>query len=47
MNLGQLTSDAIKVTQYLRKRFGKEKICLMAHYGGTPIGILAAEQARN
>jgi len=45
MNFGQLTSDAIEVTQYLRKRFGKQKVYLMAHSGGTPIGILAATQA--
>lgn len=45
MNFGQLTDDAIEVAQYLRNRFGKEKIYLMAHSGGTPIGILAASKA--
>jgi pimeloyl-ACP methyl ester carboxylesterase len=33
------------VTNYLRNRFGKEKIYLMGHSGGTFIGIQAAAQA--
>ena len=41
MNFNQLASDAIDVTNYLRKRFGKEKIYIMAHSGGTPIALLA------
>ncbi|MBC8005931.1 MAG: alpha/beta hydrolase [Verrucomicrobia bacterium] len=41
MTFEQLTSDAIEVSNYLRKRFGKEKIYLMAHSGGTPIAIQA------
>ncbi len=45
MTFAQLVSDALEVTQYLRKRFGQEKIYLMAHSGGTPIGILAASEA--
>lgn len=45
MNFEQLTSDAIDVTNYLRKRFDKQKIYLMAHSGGTPIGLMAASQA--
>lgn len=45
MNFKQLTSDAIEVTNYLRNRFGKEKIYLMAHSGGTIIGIKAAAKA--
>jgi pimeloyl-ACP methyl ester carboxylesterase len=45
MTFAQLVSDALEVTQYLRKRFGKEKIYLMAHSGGTPIAILAASEA--
>jgi len=42
MTFDQLTSDCIEVTNYLRNRFGREKIYLMAHSGGTPIGIQAA-----
>ncbi len=41
----QLISDTLEVTNYLRYRFGKEKIYLMGHSGGTFIGIQAAAQA--
>lgn len=44
MNLNQLASDAIEVTNYLRKRFGKEKIYMIAHSGGTPIALLAVSK---
>lgn len=44
MNFDQLASDAIEVTNYLRSRFGKEKIFMIAHSGGTPIGLLAASR---
>ena len=37
-----LISDIIAVTNYLRKRFGREKIYLMAHSWGTFPGIQAA-----
>jgi pimeloyl-ACP methyl ester carboxylesterase len=40
-----LISDVIEVANYLRKRFGQEKIYLMAHSGGTFIGIQAAAKA--
>ena len=33
------------LTNYLRKRFGKEKIYLMAHSGGTPFAIMAVARA--
>ena len=42
MNLDQFVSDAIEVTNYLRERFGKDKIYLFAHSGGTPVALLAA-----
>jgi pimeloyl-ACP methyl ester carboxylesterase len=45
MNLEQMISDTIQVTNYLRHRFGKEKIYLMGHSGGTFIGIQAAARA--
>jgi pimeloyl-ACP methyl ester carboxylesterase len=41
----QMISDALEVTNYLRNRFGKEKIYLMGHSGGTFIGIQAAARA--
>ncbi|MBE2218303.1 MAG: alpha/beta hydrolase [Ignavibacteria bacterium] len=45
MNFDRFTDDAIEVTNYLRERFGKEKIYLMAHSGGTPFAIMAAAKA--
>ncbi len=44
MHFQQLASDAIEVTNYLRKRFGKQKIYMMAHSGGTPIALLAVQK---
>lgn len=41
----QMVSDVLEVTNYLRRRFGKEKIYLMGHSGGTFIGIQAAARA--
>lgn len=41
----QMLSDVLEVTNYLRRRFGKEKIYLMGHSGGTFIGIQAAARA--
>lgn len=38
----QLISDTLAVTNYLRQRFGKEKIYLMGHSGGTFFGIKVA-----
>ena len=45
MSLEQMISDTLEVTNYLRNRFGKEKIYLMGHSGGTFIGIHTAAQA--
>jgi pimeloyl-ACP methyl ester carboxylesterase len=44
MTFNQLASDAIEVTNYLRKRFGKQKIFIMAHSGGTPIALIAVSK---
>lgn len=44
MSLEQMISDTKEVTNYLRKRFGKDKIYLMGRSGGTFIGIHAAAQ---
>jgi pimeloyl-ACP methyl ester carboxylesterase len=41
----QLISDTLEMTNYLRRRFGKEKIYLMGHSGGSFIGIQAAARA--
>lgn len=45
VNPEQLVSDTVEVTDYLRRRFGQEKIYLMGHSGGTFIGIQAAARA--
>jgi len=45
MTAEQFISDTLTVTDYLRQRFGKEKIYLMAHSWGSYIGIQAAARA--
>jgi pimeloyl-ACP methyl ester carboxylesterase len=45
MTLDQFIADTLSVTDYLRDRFSKEKIYLMAHSGGTFIGLQAAARA--
>ena len=45
MNLEQLISDTLGVTNYLRSRFHKDKIYLMGHSGGTFVAIQAAARA--
>jgi pimeloyl-ACP methyl ester carboxylesterase len=45
VNPEQLVSDTLELTDYLRMRFGQEKIYLMGHSGGTFIGIQAAARA--
>lgn len=41
----QLISDTLAVTDYLRRRFGKDAIYLLGHSGGSFIGIQAAQQS--
>jgi pimeloyl-ACP methyl ester carboxylesterase len=45
VNPEQLLADTVALTNYLRTRFGREKIYLMGHSGGTFIGMLAAAKA--
>lgn len=45
LNLEQMISDTLVVTDYLRDRFKQEKIYLMGHSGGSFIGIHAAARA--
>ena len=45
MTVDQMVSDTIAVTDYLRQRFGKEKIYLMGHSNGSFLGIQAAARA--
>jgi pimeloyl-ACP methyl ester carboxylesterase len=42
LTLEQMISDTLEMTNYLRGRFGVEKVYLMGHSGGTFIGIQAA-----
>lgn len=41
----QLIADTFTVTDYLRQRFGTDKIYLMAHSGGTFFGVQAAARS--
>jgi pimeloyl-ACP methyl ester carboxylesterase len=45
ISLERMKSDTKEVTNYLRKRFDKEKIYLMGHSGGTFIGIQVAAES--
>ncbi len=45
INTEQMISDTLAVTHYLRQRFGKEKLYLMGHSGGSFFGIQAAARA--
>ncbi len=45
MTTEQFIADTLEVTNYLRRRFGKERIYLMGHSGGTFTGIQAAARA--
>jgi len=45
VNPDQLVADTLTVTNYLRARFGQDRIFLMGHSGGTFIGIQAAAAA--
>ncbi len=45
INTEQLVEDAIEVSKYLFKRFGKEKIYLLGHSWGSFIGIQTAAKS--
>ena len=45
LSIEQYVSDTLAVSNHLRTRFQKDKIYLMAHSGGTIIGIQAAARA--
>jgi pimeloyl-ACP methyl ester carboxylesterase len=45
VDVEQIISDTLAVTDYLRRRFGQAKVYLMGHSGGTFIGIQAAARA--
>jgi pimeloyl-ACP methyl ester carboxylesterase len=45
LNPEQLVSDTLELTNFLRRRFGQDKIYLMGRSGGTFFGIQAAARA--
>jgi pimeloyl-ACP methyl ester carboxylesterase len=45
MTIAQLVADTIAVTQYLRQRFGQDKITLFGHSWGSFLGIQVAAAA--
>jgi len=47
ITIEQAISDTLEVTNYLRGRFHQDKIFLMAHSGGSLIGMQAAARAPN
>ena len=47
MNFAQFALDAIKVTNYLYKRFGKEKIYILAHSDRTLVALLSVQKNQN
>ncbi len=47
MNMDQMIADTVEVADYLRARFGKEKILLLGHSWGSYLGIQVAAAAPN
>lgn len=45
VTLEQLISDTLEVTNYLRRRFGQERVYLMAHSGGSFLGMHVVARA--
>lgn len=44
LTLDRAVSDVIEVTEYLRQRFGEEKIYLLGESWGSTLGVLAAQR---
>lgn len=45
LTMEQLVADVLAVARYLRERFGKDRVYLMGHSGGTFIALQAAARA--
>ncbi|MDO5559895.1 MAG: alpha/beta hydrolase [Oscillospiraceae bacterium] len=43
ITLDELEKNAVEVAEYLKKRFSKDRIYLMAHSGGTRLGLSIAQ----
>lgn len=44
MTMEQMISDTMMVTEYLLKRFGKEKVYIMGHSWGSLLGVLVVQK---
>jgi proline iminopeptidase len=44
LTLDQMVADTVEVTNYLRERFGQDKIYLVGNSWGTILGVLAVQQ---
>jgi pimeloyl-ACP methyl ester carboxylesterase len=44
LTVGQMVADTIELTEYLRARFGEEKIYLVGNSWGTILGVLVVER---
>lgn len=44
ITMDRLENDAAEITEYLKKRFSKEKVYLMAHSAGTKLGLRLAQK---
>jgi pimeloyl-ACP methyl ester carboxylesterase len=44
MTLDNAVADTVAVADYLRRRFGQDRIALLAHSGGSLIGALAVQR---
>ena len=44
MNIDQFVSDAVEITEYVRKKFNVEKVHLWAQSWGSIVGVLAASR---
>lgn len=45
LTLGQAVADTVQLTNYLRERFGEQKIYLLGESWGTTLGVLAVQRA--
>lgn len=45
ITMEQMIEDAVAVADYLRQRFGQEKIYMMGHSWGSALGVLTAQRA--
>ncbi|MEV6346373.1 alpha/beta hydrolase [Actinoplanes sp. NPDC051851] len=44
VTVGRSVDDIVAVTDYLRRRFGRERIVLLAHSGGSVLGVLVVQR---